>query len=336
VALAPASRSAGRGASPLRRFAFRRLAFGCLTLLIVSVVVFGATQVLPGDAARAALGRMATPERLHALQLQLHLDRPVVTQYVLWLKGVLTGEPGTSMASGKPVLDMVAPRAGASAVLVLLASVIGIPLSLGLGIWAALRRSRAVDVTLSVASLALAALPEFVIGIGLILLLATNLFHWLPPVSMVAPGASVLSHPVILVLPAITLCLLVFPYIFRMMRSAMVDVLASEYMEMAKLKGLSPARLIFRHALPNALAPAVQVVALNLAYLAGGIVVVEYVFGYPGIGQCLMQSIVARDIPAIQLIVLGLAAIYVLLNMTADLVALLLTPRLRTAQWQSE
>jgi peptide/nickel transport system permease protein len=328
-------RSARLRAHSLRDFVLRRLAFGLLTLFVVSVVVFAATQVLPGDAARAALGRTATPERLEALRLQLHLDRPVVTQYLLWLKGILAAEPGISMASGKPVLEMVAPRAATSAILVVLTALIGIPPSLGLGILAAVRRGRSVDVTLSVAALALAALPEFVVGIGLILIFATNLLHWLPPVSMVAPTQSVLDRPIILVLPMITLSLVVFPYIFRMMRSAMIEVLASDYMEMAKLKGLTPARLIFRHALPNALAPAVQVVALNLAYLAGGIVVVEFVFGYPGIGQGLMESIISRDIPSIQLMVLALAAIYVLLNVAADLVAMLLTPKLRATQWQA-
>lgn len=323
-----------RARSPILAFLLRRTAFGLLTLVLVSIVVFAATQVLPGDAARAALGRNASPARLEALRVQLHLDRPVLEQYGIWVKGILTGQPGVSMANGRPVLDIVVPRARASSVLLLATAAFAVPLSLLLGIAAAITRGRPVDMAISVVALALAAVPEFVIGIGLILLLATNVVNWLPPVSMVPPGASVLDRPIILVLPGLTLFLVVFPYIFRMMRSAMIDVLASEYIEMARLKGIGSARLIFRHALPNALAPAVQVVALNLAYLAGGIVIVEYIFNYPGIGQGLMSAIVSRDIPTIQLIVLALAAIYVVLNTAADLIAILLTPRLSARQWQ--
>jgi peptide/nickel transport system permease protein len=179
-----------------------------------------------------------------------------------------------------------------------------------------------------------AAVPEFVIGIGLIVVFATVLLHWLPPVSLVPPGSSILAQPKILVLPILTLVVVIFPYIFRMMRASMIEVLESDYVEMARLKGLSRRRLILLHALPNAIAPTVQVVALTFAYLAGGVVVVEYVFGFPGIGQGLVNAIVSRDIPMIQCVVVLLAAFYVGVNILADVIAVLVTPRLRTAQWR--
>jgi len=176
--------------------------------------------------------------------------------------------------------------------------------------------------------------PEFVIGIGLIIVFATVVLHWLPPVSLVPPGTSVWASPRILVLPTLTLVIAVFPYIFRMMRSSMIEVLDSEYIEMARLKGIAQRRLILRHALPNAIAPTVQVIALTFAYLAGGVVVVEFVFGFPGIGQGLVNAVFTRDIPMIQFIVVLLAAFYVVVNITADVVAVLVTPKLRTGAWR--
>jgi peptide/nickel transport system permease protein len=173
-----------------------------------------------------------------------------------------------------------------------------------------------------------------VIAIGLIVLLSTVVLHWLPPVSMVPPGTSILARPRILILPVLTLVFVCFPYIFRMMRASMIEVLESDYMEMAKLKGLSVGRLVFLHALPNAIAPAIQVVALTFAYLAGGVVVVEFVFGFPGIGQGLVNAVVTRDIPTIQCIVVLLAAFYIGVNIFADVVAVGVTPRLRARAWQ--
>lgn len=318
----------------IARLVVRRLLLGVLTLFLVSLVVFAATQVLPGDAARAVLGREATPDRLHALRVQLHLDRPAATQYWLWLSGTLTGDLGNSLANGQPVYRLVAPRVANSATLLLLVGLIGIPPSILIGILAALRRDRAFDAAISVAALAVAAVPEFVIGIALIVVFATVLLHWLPPVSLVPPGSSILAQPKILVLPILTLVVVIFPYIFRMMRASMIEVMESDYVEMARLKGLSWRRLILLHALPNAIAPTVQVVALTFAYLAGGVVVVEYVFGFPGIGQGLVNAIVSRDIPMIQCVVVLLAAFYVGVNILADVIAVLVTPRLRTAQWR--
>ncbi|MDR2983898.1 MAG: ABC transporter permease [Nocardiopsaceae bacterium] len=312
------------------RMVIRRILLGVLTLFLLSLLVFAATQVLPGDAAQAVLGRTATPAALHALRLRLHLDRPAFVQYWLWISGLLRGHPGLSLATQGPVWELVASRLVNSAVLLALVSACAIPLSLLAGVLAAVRRDRAFDNVSSLAALAVAAVPEFVVAIALILLLASAVFHVLPPVSLVPPGTSVLSKPNILVLPVLTLTLAVFPYIFRMIRASMIEALSSEYVEMALLKGMPLRRRVLSHALPNALPPAVQAVGLTLAYLAGGVVVVEYVFGYPGIGQGLVNAVNARDLPTIQLTVLLFAGFYVMVNIITDVISLLLTPRLRT------
>jgi peptide/nickel transport system permease protein len=316
--------------SVILRMIVRRILLGVLTLFLVSVVVFVATQILPGDAARAVLGRTATPQRLAALRAQLHLDRPAVTQYRIWLTGVISGNLGISLANARPVWELVSARIANSFVLLMLAGLIGVPLSVLLGASAAIRRDGPFDLILSTIALALAALPEFVVAIALIVLFATVVFQWLPPVSLVPPGTSVFADPKILVLPTLTLVIAIFPYIFRMMRASMVEALESEYVEMARLKGIGRVALIFRHALPNAIAPTVQVIALTFAYLAGGVVVVEYVFGYPGIGQGLVNAVTDRDIPVVQFVVLLLAAFYVVMNIIADVISVLVTPKLRT------
>jgi peptide/nickel transport system permease protein len=322
--------------APVARLIWRRLALGLCTLLLVTVLVFLATEVLPGDAARAVLGRGATEKSLAALREQLHLNAPVMVRYGRWLIDLITGSLGVSLVNGQRVSTLIAPRIINSAVLVGLAGVIGIPLSIAAGTVAALKRGRRLDGIMSIVTLVLAGLPEFVVGMGLILLFATLVVQWLPPVSMVMPGASVLSRPEMLVLPVATLVLVIFPYIFRMTRVAMIDVLDSEYIEMAALKGLPRWRLVLVHALPNAISPTIQVMALTFAYLAGGTVTVEYVFGYAGLGQGLMNAIEARDIPIIQAIVLLLATFYVLLNVVADVATILVTPRLRDGvAWQA-
>jgi peptide/nickel transport system permease protein len=309
----------------------RRVAAGVITLLIVSIVVFAATQVLPGNAAYAILGRSASPLRLHALELKLHLDRSAPEQYLTWLGSVLTGS-GTSLANGEPVWQLVAPRLINSAVLVALAGLIGSLLGVLLGAIAAVRKDRVFDHAISVVSLVVTALPEFVIAIALVILFATVVTQVLPAVSLLPPGTWAWQQPELLVLPVATLVIVIFPYIFRMMRGAMIEALESEYVEMARLKGLPVWRVLLVHALPNAVPPTVQVIGLNLLYLAGGIVVVEFVFDFPGIGQGLVNAVSNRDIPVIQLIVVILAAFYVVMNIVTDVIALLATPRRRIAR----
>jgi peptide/nickel transport system permease protein len=314
----------------LARLIARRLALGVLTLFLISVVVYGAVLALPGDAATAILGRQATPERIAALRDQLHLDDSVITQYLDWIGGVLTGSFGDSAATQQPVSELLSDRVANTAFLVFVAAVVAVPLSIGIGVWTAMRRDRAVDHAISTSTLVLAALPEFVIGIGLILLFATSVFHWFPAVSLLAPDERAWSDPSVVVLPAATLVLAVTPYISRIMRGSMIEVLESEYVTMARLKGLPERTVIWRHAVPNAIVPAIQVTALQLAWMAGGVVVVEFVFSYPGIGALFIDAVANRDMPVVQTITMLAAAIYVVLNLLADLATIAVTPRLRT------
>jgi peptide/nickel transport system permease protein len=314
-----------------RRLILRRIALGILTLWLVSLVVFAAVIALPGDAATAILGKEATPDRVAALREQLHLNESVVSQYLHWLGGLLSGDLGTSAATQQAVSKLLSDRVANSAFLVLVASLVAIPLSIALGVWMAMRRDRPVDHVGSTITLVLAALPEFVIGILLILLFATGVFHLFPAVSLLPPGTKAWEDPKVVVLPAATLVLAVTPYISRIMRGSMVEVLESEYVTMARLKGLAERHVIWRHAVPNAIVPAIQVAALQLAWMAGGIVVVEYVFSYPGIGAALVDAVANRDMPVVQTVTMLAAGVYVGLNLLADLATILVTPKLRTA-----
>jgi peptide/nickel transport system permease protein len=315
-----------------RRLLVRRLALGLLTLWLVSLVVFAATLALPGDAATAILGKQATPERVQALREQLHLNEPVTTQYVNWIGGILTGDLGTSAATQQPVAELISTQIWNTVFLVVVAALIAIPVSLGLGVLAAVRRDRTVDHFISTAALVLASLPEFVVSIILILLFATTVLQVLPAVSMLGPGQPAWEVPQSVILPAAALVVMVSPYIIRMMRGSMVEVLESEYVTMARLKGLSERAVIWRHAFPNAIGPAIQVTALQLAWMTGGVVVIEFVFRYPGIGQALVEAVSNRDLPVVQAVTLLAAAVYVGLNLLADVVTTLITPKLRTAE----
>jgi peptide/nickel transport system permease protein len=314
----------------LTKLISRRLALGVLTLFLISLIVFAAVVALPGDAATAILGREATPDRIAALREQLHLNDSVVSQYLSWIGGVLTGSFGDSAATQQPVSELLSGRIVNTGFLVLVAALVAIPLSIGIGVWTAMRRDRAVDHVVSTSTLVMAALPEFVIGIGLILVFATSVFTWLPAVSLLAPDERAWSDLRVVVLPAATLVLAVTPYISRIMRGSMIEVLESEYVTMARLKGLPESIVIWRHAVPNAIVPAIQVTALQLAWMAGGVVVVEFVFSYPGIGAALIDAVDNRDMPVVQTVTMLAAAIYVVLNLLADLVTIAVTPRLRT------
>jgi peptide/nickel transport system permease protein len=316
---------------PLLKLILIRIGLGVLTLFLVSVVVFVATQALPGDTARAILGReAANVERYEALKEQLGLNKPMTEQYLSWLGGVVTGDFGNSLAQDAPVTDLIGRRVLNSFILVFIAALVSVPVSLLLGSLTALRRDTKFDVGVTVGSLALAALPEFVIGIILILLFATQVFTWLPAVSNVDSSVPIVQQLDMFILPALTLTLAVAPYITRILRASTIEVLESEYVMMARLKGLPERLVLNRHAVPNALAPALQVTALNLAWLAGGVVVVGYLFAFPGIGSLLVDSVANRDMPMVQAITLIIAAVYVVANLTADILTILVSPRLRT------
>jgi peptide/nickel transport system permease protein len=312
-------------------FVVRRLLLGLLVLFLVSVVVFAATQALPGDPARSILGRTATPASLKALREQLGLGGSALSQYVDWITGLLHGDAGNSLAAQEPVSDLIGAKVVNSAFLVFCAGIISIPISIAIGSYAALKRDRAFDVTSSVTTLVFAALPEFVTGIALVVIFATNVFSgFLPAITIIPPGGKPWDDMKAMILPTATLVIAVTPYVVRIMRASMIEVLESDYVEMARLKGLPERTVMIRHALPNALGPTFQVIAINLAYLAGGVLVVEYVFNYAGIGGALTNAVSTQDIPVVQALAMLIAAIYVVLNLLADIATILVTPRLRT------
>jgi peptide/nickel transport system permease protein len=310
-------------------FILRRVLQGALVLVLVSMVVFAATQAL-GDPARAILGRTATPASLAALRQQLHLDQPVVQQYLTWAFGILHGDAGRSLAAQEPVSKLLSDRFINTAFLLLLSGIISIPLSVAIGAYAALWRDRPFDVATSLISLVLAALPEFVVGVALVVLFATTVFHILPAITLIPPGGRPWEQPIAMILPTLTLVIAVTPYVARIMRASMVEVLESDYVEMARLKGLAERIVLRRHALPNALGPTLQVIAINLAYLAGGVIVVEYIFNYAGIGGALRDAVANHDIPVVQALAMVIAGLYVVLNLLADIGTILVTPRMRT------
>ena len=315
----------------VRGFVVRRLLLGVLTLFVASLIIFAATQALPGDAARSILGRNATPESLADLRNQLGLNEPLVKQYTGWIGGVLTGDLGTSLAAGLPVTEVIGDRVEYSAFLMLIAAILSIPLAVLIGAVSARRRDGPFDYTMSIVTLALAALPEFVVGIAFVVLLSTTVFHVFPAVAIFEPGVAPWHYLKELVLPALTLVIAVTPYVARIMRASMVEILESDYVEMARLKGLSERLVLWRHAVPNGIAPTFQVIAINLAYLAGGIVVIEVVFNYPGIGAGFVDAVRSRDMPVVQALSLLIAGLYVVLNLLADMATILVSPRLRTS-----
>jgi peptide/nickel transport system permease protein len=323
--------STSSGRHPILRFVLRRLGLAVVTVFVVSVIVFVATAILPGNAARAVLGRNATPASLKAMELKLHLDHSALWQYWHWFSGLLHGNLGTSLVNGQTVTSLLGDRVVNSLILVVLAGVIGTALAIVIGLLSAVRAGKLFDDVVGVITLTFAALPEFVIAITMVILFATVVWHILPPVSLIPPGSFAWSTPEILILPVATLILATCPYVIRMMRASALEVLESEYVAMAVLKGLTPARILIRHVIPNALASTVQVIAIVFAWLAGGIVLVEYVFNYPGVGQALIDAVDNRDIPVIQALTVMLAAFYVIMNLVADLSAVLLSSRTRTS-----
>ena len=303
-----------------------RLATGVLTLWIVSVIIFLGVSALPGDIATEVLGQGASPETVAAFRIQLGLDLPLHERYVAWLSGILHGDFGTSLANHRPISDLVFGRLSSTLELALLAAVMAVPLALALGILAALYRNGVFDRAINMLTLTSISFPEFFVAYVLILFLSVKA-GLLPSLAGSSDG-TVLGRIEGMILPALTLTLVVVAHMMRMTRAALIGVLASPYIEMAKLKGVSPLGIITRHALPNALAPIINVVVLNLAYLIVGVVVVEVVFVYPGLGQLMVDSVQKRDIPVVQACSLIFAATYILLNLTADILATVTNPRL--------
>ncbi len=315
------------------RFALRlflpRIVLSAITLLVLSLVIFWAVEWLPGDPATRILGRDATPARVAQLRHLMHLDDPPLVRYTRWLTGFAQGDWGNSLVASRAVMDFVVPRLRNTMILAGLALALYVPLSLILGIVTAVYRQRAFATWLLVVALIGTSVPEFVVGILLMLAFAVAL-PWFPPVAMIDRVRSIPELLHTLTLPTLTLTAAMTAYAVRMMQSSLLSVLESEYVRMATLKGLPRSRVVLRHALPNALGPALRVTALQIAWLIGGVVLVEAVFTYPGIGTLLVESIRVLDTPVIEAIAMILATIYVLANFGADLFSGLLNPRLRS------
>jgi peptide/nickel transport system permease protein len=310
----------------------RRVLFSALIVWLVTTVVFLATQALPGDAARALLGREATPDRLALLQKQLGTDRPMWEQYTSWFSKLLNADFGTSLSNGLPVLEFLTPLIFNSLVLMLVAALLSSLVALVLGIATAAKRDSKLDHATTITTLILAAVPEFVVGVGLTWFFSTGVFHFLPAVYTGAPEDPAWTSPSQLVLPVLTLVIAVAPYLTRMLRATTIEVLETEYVQHARLKGLPERIVLLRHALPNAVSPVIQVLALQFAWLVGGVIIVEYLFNFPGVGTALVNSVTARDLPITQALAVFFSVFYVFVNLIADIAALLLNPRARTSR----
>jgi peptide/nickel transport system permease protein len=306
----------------------QRLVLGVLTLIVVSALIFAVTEWLPGDIATNILGQSATPENVAAIRAELGLDRPAHVRYVEWLRDAINGDLGTSLANKRPVATVIGPRLSNTLFLAIYAAVIAVPLSVFLGILAAIYRNSIYDRLVNVGTLAAISMPEFFIGYVLILYLAVQ-FRWFPAIATFKPEQSFIQHLYSTFLPMLTLVLVVIAHMMRMTRTSVLAVMASPYIEMALLKGLPKSRVVVRHALPNALAPIINVVALNLAYLIVGVVVVESVFTYNGLGRLMVDAVSKRDVPVVQACGLIFAIVFIGLNLTADVLSILSNPRLR-------
>jgi peptide/nickel transport system permease protein len=306
----------------------KRTGLAVLTLLLVSVLVFAGTEILPGDVATAMLGTSASPATLEAVRQALGLHDPVVVRYGSWLAGILTGHIGMSMANGAPIGPELWVRLDNTMFLAGVAACITVPLALALGIATALWRGSYFDRLINVFGITAISLPEFFIAYLLILFFAVN-WAIFPGIATVTPDMPLIDRLQTIALPALTLVLAVLAYIMRMTRTAILSAMRHPYIEMALLKGVSPLRVVLLHALPTALAPIIQVVTFNLAYMVVGIVLVEVVFVYPGIGQYLVDAVSKRDVPVVQACGLVFGATYVGLNLIADILTIVVNPRLR-------
>jgi peptide/nickel transport system permease protein len=312
----------------LLRLILRRLVLGAGTLMLVSVLVFAGTELLPGDIAEAALGQNATPETLQAMRTELHLDRPAYIRYADWLGHFVKGDFGASLASGRSINGLIASRLPGTLLLGGVTALIALPLAIALGLFAAARAGSAADKIITTGTLLVVSGPEFLFATLLVLLFAVKL-GWLPATSYLSDRSTVLQQFRAYALPVMTLLLAVIAPTTRMTRSAVLNVLGGAYVETALLKGIPRSRILLRHALPNAMAPIANVIGISLGYLVGGVVVVEVIFSLPGMAKLMVDAVSVRDFPLVQACAIVLSAIYVCINLLADIVAMLCNPRLR-------
>jgi peptide/nickel transport system permease protein len=309
----------------------RRIFLALVTLFLVSLIVFMGVEALPGDTATSYLGQSATPESLAALREEFGLNAPIHQRYLDWLGGVLKGDLGDSMAKRKPVTELIKPRFRNTVVLTAAAALLGIPLAIVLGVIAGLMRDKWPDVFVSTTSIVGMTLPGFITATVLIYVFSIRL-EWFPAITLVPTDVPVFELLPNIVLPIITLTLIMVAHILRLVRTNMIDVLTSDYVQMARLKGVPYWQIVFKHALPNAMLPTINVVALTLAWLLGGVAIIETVFNYPGIGKLMINAITDRDLALVQGIAVILAVIYISLNLIADMLSMVLNPKLRTAR----
>lgn len=321
---------------PILLTVIQRLLLGIVTLFFVSIIIFSALEFLPGDFAQAILGQAATEETMAAFRRELGLDKPAYIRYLDWIGSVMTGDLGTSFSGrnssgtdrSRPVIDLISGRFGNTLFLAAMAAIISVPLALFLGVTAALYRNSFYDRTVNVTTLSTISFPEFFVAYILILLFASLLPIFPSTLANIDENTPFLQRVYQCSLPALTLTLVIVAHMMRMTRAAIINLLSSPYIEMAQLKGISSAKVIVRHALPNAWAPIATVIAFNLAYLVVGVVVVEVVFSYPGIGRLMVDSVLTRDMPVVQACALIFAATYILLNLIADIIGIVTNPRL--------
>jgi len=314
----------------MARFVARRIGLICITLLVVSLAIFIITEVLPGDVATMMLGKDATEASLARIREDLGLNRPAHVRYLEWIGDVVRGDLGNSLYMGESITEIVGRRLRHSAILAVFAFLVGTPLAVAAGIWAGVRSNTKLDRLVSMTGLVGISVPQFVTGLLLILLLSSTL-HLLPSSSIILPGTTPLTRPQILIMPTLTKTAVLFAYIMRMTRANVIEVMQMDYVRTAILKGLPMRRVILRHVLPNAMLPTITVITVNFGWMLGGLIIVENVFAYPGIGQLMLWSINTRDLPLLEVVTLVMAATYAISNLVADLSYAALDPRVRLA-----
>ncbi|MCZ6578647.1 MAG: ABC transporter permease [Gammaproteobacteria bacterium] len=312
----------------MQRMVINRILIGFATLMVVSILVFIGTSVLPGDVAEIVLGQSATPESLAAFRAERGLDKPLPMQYLHWLGGMMTGDLGTSKAGGASISSLIGGRLGNTMFLAAIVALISVPLSVGLGLLAAMHPGTWIDRVLTFGTMSLISVPEFFIATFMVLILAVEL-QWLPAIAHISPEDDWLKQLRGLAMPLITLIIVVAAQMIRMTRAGILNVMNSPYIEMAILKGVPRTRIILRHAFFNAIGPIVNVVALNLAYLVSGVVIVETIFAYPGLAKLMIDGVQTRDLPLVQATGMIFCGVYVVLIILADVAAILSNPRLR-------
>lgn len=315
---------------PVLRLLLQRLGLALLSMLLVSMVVFLITSVLPGDAAQELLGQEATPETLAALRVQMGLDQPMAMRYLHWLFGLLSGNPGRSLVSDAPVMELIGNRLPNSLLLAGVTASIAVPLALALGALAAVFRGSWLDRLLNSGAVAMVSVPEFLIATIAVLVLSVQL-GWLPALSYASDIDSLSGAMRVFVMPVLTLCCVTVAQMMRMTRAALAEQLDAPYIEMARLKGVPPWRLVLRHAAPNAIGPIANAIALSTSYLLGGVIIVETIFHYPGVAKLMVDAVSQRDMPLVQTCTMIFCAGYLLLVMLADVIGILANPRLRHA-----